>query len=260
MKRILDIKGVKNGLYLKIEPEASLEDILAQLNQQLKNTEFYSKSEFIGIKGRDYTYYEKAQMDNVIFERLGKNALSLEPYTSRRSGNTSDIRDKVYKEYQKLIDNEIEPKMAMMQQELDIEKEEVAKLRNEIKELKEFNDKGMQQKSKSASSEEGFIHTGTIRSGNLIKQKGHVVIIGDINPGAEVVSDGNIICIGKALGVVHAGAAGDYNAFVLASTLAPTQIRIANFVSGPASGKNYKPKDVPEIASLVDKRITIKEV
>lgn len=50
-----------------------------------------------------------------------------------------------------------------------------------------------------------LFHEGTLRSGASLNYDGTIVILGDINAGAEVVATGNIICLGKALGLVHVG-------------------------------------------------------
>lgn len=71
----------------------------------------------------------------------------------------------------------------------------------------------------------------TLRSGNSIRHPGHVVVLGDVNPGAEIVAGGNIIVWGRLRGLVHAGAAGDETARVCALDLAPTQLRIAGHVT-----------------------------
>ena len=71
----------------------------------------------------------------------------------------------------------------------------------------------------------------TIRSGTRIEFAGHVVILGDVNPGAEIVSEGNILVWGRLRGMVHAGAKGNRNAVICALELSPTQLRIADEVS-----------------------------
>jgi septum site-determining protein MinC len=87
----------------------------------------------------------------------------------------------------------------------------------------------------------------TIRSGFSIKHGGHVIILGDINPGAEVIAGGNIIVWGKLRGMVHAGAEGDTTAVVCALDLSPTQLRIAGQIA-PAASRKGKPQ--PEIARM----------
>jgi septum site-determining protein MinC len=71
----------------------------------------------------------------------------------------------------------------------------------------------------------------TLRSGHSIHHPGHVVVIGDVNPGCEIVAGGNIVVWGRLRGVVHAGAAGNEAAVVCALDLAPTQLRIAGHIA-----------------------------
>lgn len=87
----------------------------------------------------------------------------------------------------------------------------------------------------------------TIRSGNRIEFPGHIVIVGDVNPGAEIVAEGNIIVWGRVRGMMHAGSKGDRSAFICALDLSANQLRIADEVSA-----NLKPpKDPkPEIVSI----------
>ena len=83
----------------------------------------------------------------------------------------------------------------------------------------------------------------TLRSGNSVNYSGHVVVIGDVNPGAEVVASGNIIVWGRLRGMVHAGAEGDDQAVVCALDLSPTQIRISDkIVIPPKEGGGRGPE------------------
>lgn len=87
----------------------------------------------------------------------------------------------------------------------------------------------------------------TLRSGTRIEFPGHVVVVGDVNPGAEIVAEGNVIVWGRVRGMIHAGAKGDRSAFICALDLSANQLRIADEVSAALS----PPKDPkPEIASI----------
>ena len=87
----------------------------------------------------------------------------------------------------------------------------------------------------------------TLRSGFRISYQGHVVVLGDVNPGAEIVASGNIMVWGRLRGVVHAGAEGNEKAMVCSLDLEPTQLRIADMVA-TAPAKNNKPQ--PEMACI----------
>ncbi len=71
----------------------------------------------------------------------------------------------------------------------------------------------------------------TLRSGTRIEFAGHVVVLGDVNPGAEIVAEGNVMVWGRLRGMVHAGAKGNRKAVICALDLSPTQLRIAEEVS-----------------------------
>ena len=87
----------------------------------------------------------------------------------------------------------------------------------------------------------------TLRSGTRIEFPGHVVVFGDVNPGAEIVAEGNVLVWGRLRGMVHAGAKGDTSAYICALDLSPTQLRIAGEVSAVLEPQK-NPR--PEIASL----------
>ena len=70
----------------------------------------------------------------------------------------------------------------------------------------------------------------SLRSGQTEEYSGSLVIIGDVNAGAEVIAGGNIAVLGALRGLAHAGAGGNTNAMISANYIDSTQIRIANVV------------------------------
>ena len=74
-------------------------------------------------------------------------------------------------------------------------------------------------------------HQGGLRSGQSIRYSGSVVVMGDVNPGSEIVADGHIIVLGSLRGMVHAGASGNAECFVSALVFWPTQLRIAGIIT-----------------------------
>ncbi len=87
----------------------------------------------------------------------------------------------------------------------------------------------------------------TLRSGKRIEFPGHIVVMGDVNAGAEIVADGSVIVWGRVRGMIHAGAKGDRTATICALDLSATQLRIATEVSALLKPQK-SPK--PEIASI----------
>jgi len=87
----------------------------------------------------------------------------------------------------------------------------------------------------------------TLRSGTRIEFSGHVVVMGDVNPGAEIIADGNVMIWGRLRGMVHAGAKGNRNAVICALDLSPMQLRIAEEVAAALKPRE-NPK--PEVARI----------
>ena len=66
---------------------------------------------------------------------------------------------------------------------------------------------------------DGQFYRGTLKRRQLIESESSIVILGDVEFGAKVVAKGNIIILGTLYGSVHAGAAGDRNAFIIALSM-----------------------------------------
>lgn len=97
-------------------------------------------------------------------------------------------------------------------------------------------------------------HRGTLRGGQALHNLGNIVVIGDVNPGAELVASGDIVVFGALRGVAHAGAQGDRSARVIALELTPTQLRIATAIATSDGGGKARG---PEHAAIVDDRIVV---
>jgi septum site-determining protein MinC len=94
----------------------------------------------------------------------------------------------------------------------------------------------------------GLILKETLRSGRSIYHEGHVVVIGDVNPGAEIVASGDVIVWGRLRGLVHAGALGDETAVICALELNPTQLRIADQIA--ISPEEKRGRTIPEQVAI----------
>lgn len=94
----------------------------------------------------------------------------------------------------------------------------------------------------------GVLIRRTLRSGQSVYHAGHVVILGDVNPGSEVIAGGDVIVWGRLRGTVHAGASGDEERCVCALDLSPTQLRIGNYIARPPEDKRRRRTAQPERA------------
>jgi len=107
-----------------------------------------------------------------------------------------------------------------------------------------------------AESQTALVVTRTLRSGQSVRHDGDVIVLGDVNPGAEVVASGHIVVMGALRGVAHAGCTGNESAIVAAVKLRPTQLRIAHVI-GRAPDEQEDLKPVPEVARVRDGMIVV---
>lgn len=77
-------------------------------------------------------------------------------------------------------------------------------------------------------SSETIFNKGSLRSGQKLEYEGSIVIIGDVNAGAEVIAGENIIILGDLRGLAHAGAKGNKEAIIASNKIDCPQIRIAD--------------------------------
>jgi septum site-determining protein MinC len=113
-----------------------------------------------------------------------------------------------------------------------------------------------QTASVTAPESEAILLTRTVRSGQVVRHSGHITLIGDVNPGAEIVAGGHVIVWGRLRGLVHAGALGNRDAIVCALELRPTQLRIADQIARTPEGAVSA---VPEMARLTSEQITVEQ-
>ncbi len=101
-----------------------------------------------------------------------------------------------------------------------------------------------------------FIVKRTLRSGQTVKHTGTIIILGDVNPGAEVIAEGDIIIFGVCRGVVHAGSGGNEQATITANRLQAMQIRIAGLIARAPDG-GLAERRCAECARIADGQVII---
>ncbi len=98
--------------------------------------------------------------------------------------------------------------------------------------------------------------TGRVRSGQKITARKHLLILGDVNPGGEVLAGGDILVMGSLCGTASAGQPDNLNAIVLALDFRPTQVQIGGFV---AAGLPDSPGKIAEFAHLENGAIMVED-
>ena len=114
--------------------------------------------------------------------------------------------------------------------------------------------------SQNLAGKPTILYESSLRSGQNISFDGNVVVLGDVNAGAEIVASGHILVMGALRGLVHAGAGGDEDATITALTFAPTQVRIASHITRPPEdGAARTGSHRPETARVKEDSVVIEE-
>ena len=103
----------------------------------------------------------------------------------------------------------------------------------------------------------------TLRSGQTVTSDGNIVVIGDANPGSEIIARGDVTVWGVLGGIAHAGSKGNVNACIRALKMNAIQLRIANLYARRVNTENIpfvqkSPSFIPEEARIDGKSIVIK--
>ncbi len=227
-KSAIAIKGTKGGLQIILSEAAPFDEILRQLTSRLRTTEtfFHGARVALDVGERAVSLEEWSRLE----AELRTNGLTLTAALAAREDSRLAARSLGI------------PLVTESRREATFPGERPRAL-------------GVEAPS---GSSESLLVKHTLRSGQVVRYPGAVVIVGDVNPGAEVLAGGDVIVWGSLRGLVHAGASGDETAAVSALVLAPTQLRIAGHIArAPATRPRLM--DVPETARLHDGRIVVEE-
>jgi len=194
-------KGGKDGIVIILSEKADYDSIAESLREKISSSSkfFADATTTITFKGKQLAEDELLSLIEIINDETDMSI----SFVSDLTGTFKAVKD----------DGE------------DEDEEEEATDPEESKGLDEFVTDG------------AYFHRTGLRSGQAISHNGSVVVLGDINAGAEVVAAGNVVVFGAIRGLVHAGADGDESAFVCALSMLPTQLRIAEKIT-------YFPKEL----------------
>lgn len=234
-------KGTMDGLVIVLDEEADLPQIMSCLAEKLDAARQFLRGArvYVELGEREFSLTQAKKLAKLL---QGRRGLQLMGFQRNKQGI-------------KALDG------ALVNDVLPEEKQEaggkaVAKLIDDNPERP--SPAGGNNTIRPRTKTEGytlFIHH-TLRSGQSVRYEGSVVIIGDVNPGAEVIAGGDIVVMGALRGMAHAGAAGDVTAIVAAQWLEPTQLRIADVFTRSPDGDLPVP-ELPEVALLQEGTIII---
>ena len=193
-------KGGKNGIVIIMDERASFKQIEASLRSKIRSaSKFFADAKtIISFKGKELSEVEILSLVEIINAETDLHISFVEDMTGTFEVNVFDKEAKT-----------------------NLSKENI----NKEKILERL------------TSGDAYFQKSGLRSGQAINHNGSIVILGDVNAGAEVVATGNVVIFGAARGMVHAGSGGDRGAFVCAMSMQPIQLRIADIIT-------YFPKEV----------------
>ncbi|MGC8872989.1 MAG: septum site-determining protein MinC [Chloroflexia bacterium] len=220
MEELVRLKGDRTGLRLVLAEEAPLETLLAALEEQLRRGEsFFRGAELLVDVGNRALSLEELGQLTAILQRWGVDLRAVGTVNRQTRGTLRDAG------------------------------------------VRSVPSAGAPQPSRTDTGlrlqaiPEALFITRTVRSGQAVRHHGPVTVVGDVNPGAEVLAGGDVVVWGRLRGVVHAGAIGDERAIVCALDLSPTQLRIANLAARPPEEPG--PSTGPEVAYIAGGRIVV---
>ena len=215
-------KGTVNCLTMILQEQDDFSFILKEIENKISDAGKFFKDAILDVKykGKNLTKSQEQEIFDLLCRKSGDKIKSIKKEEMKNSIEKIDSKvDSTAKEYLKT-------------------------------KMKHFYFKGL---------EEGMskFYRGTVRSGHKIDFDGNVVVIGDLNPGGEIKATGNVIVIGTLRGTVHAGADGNKDAIIIALSLRPTQLRIADVITRPPDDDGENIELLPEIAYVKNEQMYI---
>ena len=227
MSGYIAIKGTRNGLLLTLEPETPFGELLNALADRLAESPsfFRGASLTVDTRQRALRMSERMQLEDLL-AIYQMSVAATEPVSEKRRGGktiTLPLPD---------------PRSSEIS---------MTRKTNAAQEA--------QGKRDPRETDDTLFLRRTVRSGQAIQHHSNVVVLGDVNPGAEIIAGGDIIVWGSLRGMVHAGYPNNENALVCSLQLAPVQLRIAHLLSRPPEG--FEAQARPEIAAIRQGQIIV---
>lgn len=256
-KEAISLKKINGGYVINVESDMDFDEALRVLkNNLIAHSKLLSGEVIIGVHEHHFDSLQKGRLMELFSEYSNLSVRSLE---------CIDMYEAIDKKNDEIRKKRSFKRLDKFRMRSPKEKEESqSSEREEIQEMESAQRIGrieavdLPKEILNAEKAElsTLFHRGTIRSGNILQSKGHLIVVGDVNEGAELYAVGNIVVMGSLKGMAHAGCEGDESACIIANQLKSTQIRISKHISIKADGDVIS--DKLRIAEIVDENIVIK--
>ena len=264
MAEIVTFKGVRGGLELRLDGNESFEIICEHLERKLASSSaFFNAGLEVTIicETRDLDEEEQSKLRSMLKEcelevkEIVRETPAFTPEKTNRIFAILSTDEENADEIVEEAEMQEQEEQILAVEERNIFSDKVQEPTEE--EIKLFSSDPTLME---AGEEEGstFVYRKTLRNGQTISYPGIVIVVGDINPGAEIIAGSDVIIQGTCRGVISAGMPDNRNATITATKLMATQIRIADVIARSPDGR-MKP-EYSERALIKDGRITIEKV
>ena len=227
------IKGNKHGITVVLNGDDSFADLKNSVREKFRQSAaFFGKADMaLAFEGRFLSEDQQIQLMEIIQEETEMNILCIV--------DLDKDRDALF--------------------------EAAVKTQTELQE--EIPGTTTAHNNNAGGTSEGLFYKGTLRSGQVLECETSIIIIGDVNPGAKILSTGNIVILGALKGTAYAGASGNEACFVAALDMNPVQIKIGNII-GRSEDKGIlasirerkKVAAEPQVATISDGHILIEPI
>lgn len=229
MKSSVIIKGNKYGFQIVLNPSLPFENLLREVADKFRESAGFfdlNRPVAVSFEGRSLTPGEQ----NVLFDTIVENSGLSISYIIDGAKAVETRFAQAIEEIEK-PENTYEPPTAGSMTGAD---------KNEYP----SDENGIITESfpENLVGKDGQFYRGTLRSGQKIEVDGSLVVLGDINPGAQIVAGGNVVILGCLKGSVHAGYPSNKSTFVAALIMEPMQIQIGSCIARSPDQKGKKRK------------------
>lgn len=194
---IIRLKGTGDGVKIYLSENVDFSEIILNLRRRLEEfRRFFGNGHCnIYIIGKNLDKSDKLRLEAVISSMLSESNI----YYGEKRRITCE----------KAVDELLEEKKIQKREEL-----------SEIKEIKDVV-------TSNFKSNRARFYEGVVKNGRIVESDGHLILMGDVEPGGKVEAIGNIVVMGKLLGCAEAGCMGNKNAYIVALDFEPEKIIIA---------------------------------
>ena len=216
------IKHNRYGMELVLDSKISFEELLEVIIEkfQASGNFFKDKKMAISFKGRKLSEKEMMRIVDTIMDNSSIQIVSI-------MDNDSELEAKMktrIDEYNQIVEQQ---SYGMVQPSAEMTEE-------------------MYAQYAMAQNCNAEFYKGNLRSGQVLECAASVTLIGDVNPGARIISEGNIVVLGALKGNAHAGVSGNDNCFIFALDMSPIQLQIGQYYAKSPDKESVKKRLLPK--------------